>query len=175
MDTPTPPNQFRAPVLRFQPESDRIIWTGSVNCGGGQQGCHAEAHWSRNNGRNWELIDKYVVNCAWAADTKLQADPTEIVCESWQHKEGNQPLQPGLGLELIEGKRYYAKAERKKLFDSVVGFAKFSEYLVVAELKPSGSSLELQVSLDGINFAPGVFPRECCRHHVVPLCFNLTS
>uniref|UniRef100_A0A0W0FD49 VPS10 domain-containing protein n=1 Tax=Moniliophthora roreri TaxID=221103 RepID=A0A0W0FD49_MONRR len=159
METPTPPNRFRVPVLRFQPESDRIIWTGSVNCEGSQQGCHAEAHWSRNNGRAWTLIDKYVVNCAWAADTKLQADPTEIVCESWQQKEGNQPSQPGLGLELVEGKKYYAQGERKKLFDSVVGFAKFSEYLVVAELKPSGTSLELQVSLDGINFAPGVFPK----------------
>ncbi|ESK86675.1 signal sequence binding protein [Moniliophthora roreri MCA 2997] len=160
MMTPSPPNRFRVPVLRFQPGSDRIIWTGSVNCEGSQQGCHTEAHWSRDNGRTWTLIDKYVVNCAWVADTNLQADPTEIVCESWQQKEGNQPSQPGPGLELVEGKNYYAQGERKKLFDNVIGFAKFSEYLVVAELKLNGTSLGLQVSLDGVNFAPAVFPKD---------------
>ena len=95
--------------------------------------CHAEAQWSRDNGRRWTPIDSYVVNCAWAKDTKLNADPTEILCESYQKKEGNQRFfLSDNPLELVEGSSFYTK--KKKLFDQVVGFAKFSEYLVVAEV-----------------------------------------
>ncbi|KAF8909112.1 vacuolar protein sorting/targeting protein 10 [Mucidula mucida] len=155
---PNPPNTFRAQVLRFQPDSDKLIWTGNNNCEGGMTSdCHAEAHWSRDNGRKWTIVDKYVVNCAWARDTRLKADPTEILCESYQKKEGNQRFfLTENSLELIEGSSYYTK--KKKLFDQVVGFAKFSEFLVVAELVPVRHSLELQVSLDGVNFATGQFP-----------------
>ncbi|KIJ89619.1 GMC oxidoreductase [Laccaria amethystina LaAM-08-1] len=42
----------------------------------------------------------------------------------------------------------------RKVFDHLLGFAKFSEFLVVAER----CSLELEVSLDGIHFATGKFP-----------------
>ncbi|KIY66769.1 vacuolar protein sorting/targeting protein 10 [Cylindrobasidium torrendii FP15055 ss-10] len=155
---PNPPNNFHAQVLRFQPDSDKIIWLGSADCENSMSdSCRIEAHWSRDNGRKWTLIDQYVRNCAWARDTKLNADPTEIMCESYATKKGNQRffLQNN-ALELIEGQSYYQK--NKKLFDQVVGFAKFSEFLVVAELVPSKNSLELQVSLDGVHFASGEFP-----------------
>jgi len=64
----------------------------------------------------------------------LDADPSEIICESWKGKKGMQRSFGELNnnLELIAGSQYYEK--RKKLFDHVVGFTKFSEYLVVAEV-----------------------------------------
>ncbi|KAG6810837.1 hypothetical protein H0H92_010132 [Tricholoma furcatifolium] len=43
-------------------------------------------------------------------------------------------------------------------YRKVVGFAKFSEFLVVASAEAGGRSLELQVSLDGYHFATGQFP-----------------
>ncbi|KAJ3573829.1 hypothetical protein NP233_g2168 [Leucocoprinus birnbaumii] len=144
---PTPPNTFGAQVLRFHPkETEYLIWVGNRDCGASQDksNCRAEAKYSDNNGRRWFDVDHYVKNCAWAADAKLDADPTEIICESWREKK------------LVEGARFYER--KKKLFDSVVGFAKFSEYLVVAELLPEQRSLDLQVSMDGIKFAPGQFP-----------------
>ncbi|KAF9030034.1 Oligoxyloglucan reducing end-specific cellobiohydrolase [Hymenopellis radicata] len=154
---PNPPTTFRAQLLRFQPDSDKLIWTGNSNCEGGMTSdCHAQAHWSRDNGRKWTIVDKYVVNCAWARDTRLKAYPTEILCESYQKKEGNQRFFLAENpLELVEGLSYYTK--KKKLFDQVVGFVIW-EFLVVAELMPVRHSLELQVSLDGVNFATGQFP-----------------
>lgn len=120
-------------MIRFQPIADDIIWTGNRDCEKGVFGdCHAEAFYSRDNGRNWKSIDTYVVNCAWAADAKLNADPTEILCESYQNKEGNQQFFQGNPLQLIEGQGYYSR--KKTLFNQVVGFAKFSEFLVVAEV-----------------------------------------
>ena len=95
--------------------------------------CHAEAWYTRDNGRSWHPIEKYVViDCAWALDTKLNADPTEILCESYQKKEGNQRFFVDNPLELVEGQGYYSR--KKKLFNQVVGFTKFSEFLVVAEV-----------------------------------------
>jgi hypothetical protein len=38
-------------------------------------------------------------------------------------------------LALVEGTEYFKK--QKKIFDEVVGFTKFSEFLVVAEVRPS--------------------------------------
>jgi hypothetical protein len=47
---------------------------------------------------------------------------------------GNQRFfQMDNPLELIEGTDYYSN--KKKLFNHVVGFAKFSEYLIVAEVR----------------------------------------
>ncbi|KAF9450688.1 vacuolar protein sorting/targeting protein 10 [Macrolepiota fuliginosa MF-IS2] len=155
---PSPPNTFGAQVLRFHPtDSDRLIWVGNRDCSSDGSDCRAEAKFSRDHGRRWDNIDHYVKNCAWAKDSHLDADPTEIICESWKDKKGSQRhFGPENTLELIAGADYYER--RKKIFDNVVGFAKFSEFLVVAEVLPEQRALELQVSLDGNHFAGGKFP-----------------
>lgn len=134
LDGPTVPNTFGMQVLHFHPlHSDNLIWTGSVDCAGFAQDCHAEAHYTRDNGRKWTLIDKYVRNCQWARDAELKVDPNQIICESYKNKAGNQMFF-GLEnpLELIGGTEFFSK--KTKLFDHVVGFAKFAEYLIVAEV-----------------------------------------
>lgn len=137
LKAPTPPNTFGAQVLRFHPtETEQLIWVGNRDCGPDSDGlqCRAEARYSRDHGRNWNNIADYVKNCAWARDALLDADPSEIICESWKDKNGAQRSfgESNNNLELIAGGQYYER--RKKLFDHVVGFAKFSEYLVVAEV-----------------------------------------
>ena len=130
---PTPPNTFGAQVIHFHPNTDNLIWTGNRGCSAQAQSCHAEAQYSRDNGRKWSLIDSYVRNCAWAKDAELNTDPNEIICESYRDKKGNQRLfQNENPLELVTGSNYYAN--KRKVFDHVVGFAKFSEFLVVAEV-----------------------------------------
>ncbi|KAJ7113669.1 vacuolar protein sorting/targeting protein 10 [Mycena crocata] len=158
LPAPSPPNTFRAQVLRFHPDSDKLIWTGNKDCDGPlSQNCHAEAQYSRDNGRKWFFVENYVVNCAWAKDGKLDADPTEILCESYRDKTGSQRFFQGDNpLSLVGGSSYFTK--KKTLFNEVVGFAKFSEFLIVAELLPEKRSLDLQVSLDGVKFATGMFP-----------------
>ena len=130
---PTPPNSFRAQVLHFHPNSDFLIWTGNRDCGNGSPNCRAEAQFSRDNGRRWTFIESYVRNCAFAKDTSINADPNEIICESYREKSGNQRLFTSSNmLELVVGGNFFQY--KKKLFNAVVGFAKFSEYLVVAEV-----------------------------------------
>ncbi|KIK03719.1 hypothetical protein K443DRAFT_676547 [Laccaria amethystina LaAM-08-1] len=154
---PTPPNTFGAQVIHFHPNTDNLIWTGNRGCSAQARSCHAEAQYSRDNGRKWSLVDSYVRNCAWAKDAELNTDPNEIICESYRDKKGNQhSFQSENPMELVTGSNYYAN--KRKVFDHVVGFAKFSEFLVVAEMIPERRSLELEVSLDGIHFATGKFP-----------------
>ncbi|KAJ7120090.1 Oligoxyloglucan reducing end-specific cellobiohydrolase [Mycena epipterygia] len=141
--TPTQPNTFLAPILRFHPDSDKLIWTGNKDCDNPlSPNCHAEAQYSRDNGRKWTFVENYVVNCAWMKDIKWDADPTAIVCESYQNKTGSQNFftdHPSL----VEGPSYFTK--KKKLFNQVLGFARFDKFWIVAEHLP-GNSLDLQVS-----------------------------
>jgi len=137
LTAPKPPNTFGAQVLQFHPDnSDWIIWTGDEACSSdaGAQ-CHAEAHFSRDNGRKWSFVEKYVRNCAWARDKGLLVDPSQILCESYRDKTGSQRFfQMGTNpMQLVSGRDFYKK--QKKMFDDVVGFAKFSEYLIVAEVR----------------------------------------
>ncbi|KAJ7657814.1 vacuolar protein sorting/targeting protein 10 [Mycena polygramma] len=156
---PSPPTMFRVLALRFHPDPDKLIWIGDRDCKDFHQ-CHAEAQYSLDNGKTWRFVEKYVANCAWAVGTKLLADEEEILCESYSTKTESQMLfQMGTNpLALVEGTEYFKK--QTKIFDEVVGFTKFSEFLVVAELRPSrmAYSLKLQVSLDGVHFAAGQFP-----------------
>jgi photosystem II stability/assembly factor-like uncharacterized protein len=132
--TPTPANTFRAEVLQFHPDADKLIWIGNNGCDTPlSRNCHAEAQYSRDNGRKWTFVENYVVNCAWLSNIRLWADHTAIVCESYQNKTGSQRYFHGENpLALVEGSSYFTK--KTTLFDQVVGFAKFSEYWLVAEV-----------------------------------------
>lgn len=178
LDAPLPPNIFGLQILHFHPlKTEYLIWSGSKDCEGYGEKCHVEAYYTQNNGRTWNFIEKYVRNCAWARDAELHADSSQILCESYKDKDGNQRVfQMRNPLELVGGTNFFEK--RSKLFDHIVGFAKFSEYLIVAEVglshhtsvwvslisgnvmqyQAEKQSLDLQVSLDGRTFAVGMFP-----------------
>lgn len=133
-NTPSPPNTFGAQVLRFQFESDYLIWVGNVGCESGGDRCRAEAQYSHDHGRTWNFVEDYVVNCDWARDDKLRVDATQILCESYENKQGSQVFfgRDNNALQLVSGMDFYKK--KTKLFDHVVGFTKFSEFLIVAEV-----------------------------------------
>ncbi|KZP04862.1 Oligoxyloglucan reducing end-specific cellobiohydrolase [Athelia psychrophila] len=154
---PIPPNTFNAQVFNFHPNSDYLLYVGNKDCDGGGMQCHAEAFFSRDNGRRWTEVEKYVRNCAWARDSDLKVDPTQILCESFKTKAGSQNSPINNPLELVSGTNFF-QGTKTKLFNEIVGFAKFSEYLLVAEFLPERQTLDLQVSLDGRTFATGQFP-----------------
>ncbi|KAL7422736.1 vacuolar protein sorting/targeting protein PEP1 [Cryptotrichosporon argae] len=158
MTAPMDPNSLGIPLLQFHPtKPDWLIFTGSVDCAATlSTKCHAEAFYSTDHGRRWKSIDKYVRTCAWARDERLKIDEREILCESYRDKKGSQKSGDYNPLELVAGANYYSK--KIKLFDAVVGFATFSEYLLVAQLNENAGTLSLQVSLDGNHFAEGQFP-----------------
>ncbi|KZO92920.1 Oligoxyloglucan reducing end-specific cellobiohydrolase [Calocera viscosa TUFC12733] len=159
-ETPTDVNNFRVSLLQFHPSrKDWLIWTGQEDClSPGSPNCRVVASYSLDNGRRWHNFEEYVKQCTWGRDKNLKIDERLIVCESFGIKSGSQrefgfenPLQ------LVAGRELYTS--KTKLFENVVGLAKFSEYMIVAELG-NQNTLDLQVSLDGKNFATGLFPME---------------
>lgn len=170
MTAPLDANPLGIAVLDFHPtRADWIIFAGSIDCVSAvSTSCRAVAHYSTDNGRRWKKLDEYVRTCTWARDSRLKIDEREILCESYKIKKGSQRAGEYNPMELIAGKNYYSN--KIKLFDSVVGFATFSEYLIVAEvskvitavltlqLDAEEGTLRLQVSLDGIHFTEGQFP-----------------
>ena len=135
MTSQTLPNSFGLPVLHFHPlKSDYLIWTGNEGCTGFGENCHVQAHYSLMNGRDWKPIERYVRNCAWARDAELLIDPNQILCESYEVKQGDQrSFGMSNPLHLVSGTDFYSR--KTQLFDHIVGFAKFSEYLIVAEVR----------------------------------------
>ncbi|KAH9832479.1 Oligoxyloglucan reducing end-specific cellobiohydrolase [Rhodofomes roseus] len=158
MNGPLPPNNLGLQILHFHPViSDYLIWSGSEGCVGFGESCNVQAYYTRDNGRKWNFIEKYVRNCAWARDAELDVDPHQIICEVYKNQQGNQRFfQLENPLQLISGRNFFEK--KTKLFDHVVGFTKFSEFLIVAEYQAQRQTLDLQVSLDGRTFASGMFP-----------------
>ncbi|KAF8579723.1 Oligoxyloglucan reducing end-specific cellobiohydrolase [Ramaria rubella] len=155
-----PANTLGVDVMSFHPQqSDWIIWVGSTpDCANLQSECRTEAEYTTNNGKSWDRIESYVKGCAWGRDTDLKIDSQLVICESYRDKKGSQYLftQSSNPVELWVGSHFYQ--DKRKLFDNVVGFTKFSEYLIVAELQTDRHALNLQVSLDGRTFASGLFP-----------------
>lgn len=158
LTAPADPNGLSLPILDFHPtRPDWLIFTGSIDCSSTlSSSCRAVAYYTTDNGYRWKEIEQYVRNCAWARDARLKIDEREILCESYKTKKGSQRSWDYNPMELIAGRNYYS--DKIKLFDSVVGFATFSEYLIVAEYIESAGVLKLQVSLDGYHFAEGQFP-----------------
>jgi hypothetical protein len=114
------------------------------------------AHYSKDNGRYWNKIDDYVRVCSWARDKKFKVDERIIFCQAYQHKRGSQKAMVNNPLQMIEGRNFYS--EKKKIFDSIVGFATFEEFMVVAQIASNGEHLNLHASIDGSHFALAQFP-----------------
>lgn len=134
ISTPMDANNLDISILSFHPtKPDWLIYTGSVDCQSTlSTSCHAVAFYSTNHGRSWKKIDEYVRGCVWARDARLRIDEREILCESYKIKKGSQVGGDHNPLEFIAGSDYYSK--KVKLFDAIVGFATFSEYLLVAQV-----------------------------------------
>ncbi|BEI81872.1 hypothetical protein CcaverHIS002_0210320 [Cutaneotrichosporon cavernicola] len=154
---PEDPNNLGIPVFDFHPEkSDRLIFTGSVDCQSEvSSSCRAKAFYTEDHGRRWKEIESYIKSCQWARDTQLKVDDRMIICESYKDKKGSQRRPENNQMQLIAGGNYYRNKD--VLFDSVVGWTTFSEFLFVAELKDR-MSLTLQVSLDSKQWAEAQFP-----------------
>lgn len=134
INAPADPNPFGIAMLDFHPtRGDWMIYTGSSDCKDTlSTKCRAIAYYTTNNGRRWDKIDEYVRQCSWARDERLKVDEKEIICESYRDKKGSQRSADYNPMQLVAGKNFYG--QKTVLFDSVVGFATFSEFMIVAEV-----------------------------------------
>lgn len=145
---PSDPNKLGIPLLDFHPlHGDWLIWTGSENCNNMESNsCKAIAHYTKDNGRHWYKIDDYVRICTWGRDKKLRIDEKVIFCEAYRDKKGSQRavLANNNPLRLISGDYFYGT--KTVLFENIVGFATFEEYMVVAEVSIVGQGCSTEAN-----------------------------
>lgn len=143
---PSMPNSLGIPLLDFHPiRPDWLIWTGMAACEqSDSKNCRAIAYYTKDNGRHWYKIDEYVRICSWGRDKALRLDEKIIFCESYRDKKGSQRsvYADNNPLQLVSGEFFYGT--KKVLFPSIVGFATFEEYMVVAEVRCRSAVLLLQ-------------------------------
>lgn len=136
---PSDPNGLGIPLLDFHPiRPDWLIWTGMKDCAEfDSRTCRAVASYTKDNGRNWYTVEEYVRVCTWGRDKRLKLDETVIFCESYRDKRGSQRAvySDNNPLQLVSGDYFYTS--KTTLFPSIVGFATFEEYMVVAEVRRS--------------------------------------
>lgn len=172
-----PAASYWSSSLTFHPKNfDYLLWTGEVDCHGYDQGennCHVESYLSLDHGGSWRPIEKYVRQCIFAETLTSTANEGGILCASYHNKTGPQyGSYPGNPLELVIGKDWYDNKEI--LFDQIIGFDIFGDYLVVAALAPHTYALDLQISLAGNDFVPAKLPpgiqlrKRVCSHR----CLN---
>lgn len=155
---PSAPNTLRKPILDFHStRSSWLLFTGMKGCErSSAEECRATTFYTEDGGSSWETLHDYVENCQYIGTTKVEADANLIFCaaSSSSSSTGN--------VELYSTVDYFDTSER--LFESVVGFAVFEEFVVVAEIFQD-SYLRMHASIDGQTFAHGHFPPKFAVDH----------
>ncbi|EGD96168.1 vacuolar protein sorting protein [Trichophyton tonsurans CBS 112818] len=136
--------------LYFHPDHpDWLIWIGGQDCKGKK--CTDLAYYSKNRGDEWDLLLRGVGKCMFVGkEGELTADDL-IFCSQHEHED------PSKSLRLISSDDMFTK-KTSVHFDGkpIVGYAKMSEFIVVAT--KNGTELSSFTSVDGKTFAHAAFP-----------------
>lgn len=156
---PSPPNNLRRPILDFHSsKSSWLLFTGMQGCERvSSEPCRAITYYTEDGGVSWEILHDYVDNCQYIGTTKVEADANLIYCTS----RTSQSEISG-EIELTSSVDYFENSVT--LFKSVVGFAVFEEFVVVAEIFEA-TYLRMHTSIDGKTFAHAHFPPKFTVDH----------
>ncbi|KAL5489710.1 VPS10_1 [Sanghuangporus weigelae] len=157
---PVPSNTFGAPILSFNPSIEYLIWVGDAGCDGSQSraNCHTEAYYAVNHGRSWEFVESYIRHCEWTREAETIRDSSQITCEVYGGKTGNQRHFNAISnsLHLVTGRKFYK--EKRVLLQNVVGFLRSPDYDLVTKYQEDTRSLATLASKDGTTFSEAIFP-----------------
>ncbi|KAF9411469.1 vacuolar protein sorting/targeting protein PEP1, partial [Entomortierella beljakovae] len=134
----------------FEPEW--IIHLAEAECDlDNSRHCHVEAFYTKDAGKTWVPLAQWVKSCKWAQEKGFKiVDYEGIYCEQFDDHSVSQKTLMGTPVQLIYTQNYMSTQET--LFDTIIGYATYSEYLVVAEFVPRMRALRVAVSKDGTNF-----------------------
>ncbi|KAG0252396.1 vacuolar protein sorting/targeting protein PEP1 [Actinomortierella ambigua] len=169
IDMPSAPNALGLTLWSFHPtERDWIIYVGdNGECSsiGRDGGCHAQSYFTRDDARSWQGLAKWVRSCSFARDTRFTLVPNEgIFCEQYADQTGSQKTAMSRRdpVQLIYTENWGSSG--KVLFETTVGYAIYSDYMIVAEMY-HGNAIVVSTSLDGKNFARVRYPANFDINH----------
>ncbi|KAG0309339.1 vacuolar protein sorting/targeting protein PEP1 [Dissophora globulifera] len=158
---PSAATSFSANPWSFHPtEPEWMIFLGETGCSYERDDhCHIEAFYTTDSGKNWSPLAQWVRSCSWAQDTDFKLVNIEgIYCEQYEDRSGSQKMlmSANTPVQLIYSDNYMRTS--KTLFESIVGYAIYSDYLIAAEYVASQRALRVAVSTDGVNFNAARYP-----------------
>lgn len=96
--------------------------------------CHSETHYTKDGGKNWNLLATYTQNCQFSQDTKsTKGNKEHIFCQSFKKTEGNQIYK-----SIFTGDEVYLRltddfgGKWTELLNNVVNFGIVEEFYVAA-------------------------------------------
>ncbi|ORY81895.1 hypothetical protein BCR37DRAFT_379793 [Protomyces lactucae-debilis] len=158
LEMPSPPNRHGKDILDFHAaKSTRMLFTGEMGCESKTEGeCRPTSFYTEDGGESWDKLLDYTDDCRYIGSTKVQADSKLIYCSAWVPESDTDALQLFSSVDYFEN--------TVTLFTSIVGFAVFEEFIVVAEIA-EGKQLQMQSSIDGETFAVAQFPPKFSVDH----------
>lgn len=126
----------------FHPsEPSWFIFMGEKECGyESNNRCHAEAYITRDAGKHWAGLADWVKSCSWAQDNKFRRVNFQgIYCEQYADKSVSQKQLSQATTRFVYSGDFMASVNT--LFEEIVGYAIYSEYLVLAEVCLPGQIL----------------------------------
>lgn len=139
-----------SPIFSFHQTKNWIIYHAEKGCDSvfGFD-CRLTSYYSTDGGKHWKEMVKDVNKCKFAPQTTKKEKL--VICEKLS-KNGHH-----LETQLISSENWFKTS--KKHFSDIIGFAFEYEFIVVAVIDPKEQdSLNLQVSVDGENYALARFP-----------------
>ncbi|KAF9904604.1 vacuolar protein sorting/targeting protein PEP1 [Lobosporangium transversale] len=145
----------------FHPtEPGWMIYLGEIGCSYEREDhCHIEAFYTKDFGKNWRPLATWVRSCAWARDSSFkQVNNEGIYCEQYDDRSGSQKtlMNANTPVKFVYTDNYMRTSQ--VLFNAIVGYAIYSDYLIAAEYVPSQRALRVAISTDGIKFTQAHYP-----------------
>ncbi|KAJ3276766.1 vacuolar protein sorting/targeting protein PEP1 [Terramyces sp. JEL0728] len=163
--TPEPYNTLGIPILDFHPtQPDWYIYlSGGRNCQ--QTACFVSAHYSKDNGKSFTLVDTWTNKCIWSQDSQFKdKDLPEdgIYCASFKKKDGEIGQDRLVGSEQnpIQLLLFSDNAKKKEALieTNVLDYYVVDKVMIAAT--NTASSPILYSSYNGIKFSLVNFPPE---------------
>lgn len=145
----------------FHPtEAEWLIYVGETGCNFDRdEHCHGEAFYSNDAGNSWSPLATWVRSCSWAQDTDFKVvSPFGIYCEQYEDRSRSQRTLMNTNTPVKFIYTPDMMRSSKVLFDAIVGYAVYSNYLIVAEYVPSQRALRVAVTTDGTSFTAAHYP-----------------
>ncbi|KAI7818042.1 hypothetical protein BC939DRAFT_464145 [Gamsiella multidivaricata] len=152
---------FSANPWSFHPsEPEWMIFLGETGCSYDRDDhCHIEAFYTQDSGKNWRSLATWVKSCSWAQDTNFKQVALQgIYCEQYSDRSRSQKALMGAytSTQLVYTDDFMRRSQ--VLFDSIMGYAVYSDYIIAAEYVASQGALRVAVSMDGIKFSHVRYP-----------------
>lgn len=132
------------PVLKFHPDyKDWMLWAGHPG-----KESHTNIYYSKDRGDHWQTLARFAKKCDF-----MYREEKDALIYCLQYEEEN----PSKRLQLLSSETFFASTDLK--FVNILDYATMAEFIIVAARTEDQQSLQVDASVDGVQFAQAEFPK----------------